>query len=55
MKAADKAKLLKIAQITFHIDTLNTRKKDSLDFHSVSVWEIKTALEAAYRLGRESK
>ena len=35
-----------IAQETLHIDTLETRKSDSLDFHDVAVWSVKAALEA---------
>ena len=33
------------------IDTLETRKSDSLDFHDVSVWGVKEALIAAYQAG----
>ena len=40
-----------IARATLHIDTLETRKSDSLDFHDVAVWSVKAALEAAYRAG----
>ena len=40
-----------IAKETLHIDTLETRKSDSLDFHDVAVWSVKAALEAAYRAG----
>ena len=43
--------LAAIAKATLHIDTLETRKSDSLDFHDVAVWSVKTALEAAYRAG----
>lgn len=43
--------LAAIAQATLHIDTLETRKSDSLDFHDVAVWSVKAALEAAYRAG----
>lgn len=43
--------LLAIAKATLHIDTLETRKSDSLDFHDVAVWSVKAALEAAYRAG----
>ncbi len=34
--------------------TLDERKMDSLDFHSVGVANIKAALEAAFAAGRES-
>ena len=40
-----------IAKETLHIDTLETRQSDSLDFHDVAVWSVKAALEAAYRAG----
>jgi hypothetical protein len=43
--------LAAIAKETLHIDTLETRKSDSLDFHDVAVWSVKSALEAAYRAG----
>ncbi len=43
-----------IAQRILHIDTLQTRKRDSLDFHDVAVWSIKEALEAAFEAGRKA-
>lgn len=46
--------LEKIALDHFFIDTLETRNSDSLDFHEVSVWAVKSALEAAYRAGLEA-
>lgn len=45
--------LEKIAQDELRIETLEQRMMDSLDFHDVSVWELKAALMAAYNLGRE--
>lgn len=36
------------------LETLETRKSDSLDFHDLAVWGVKTALEAAYRAGMEA-
>jgi hypothetical protein len=47
--------LAAIAKATLHIDTLETRKSDSLDFHDVAVWSVKAALEAAYRAGLAAK
>jgi hypothetical protein len=44
-------RLAAIAKATLHIDTLEIRKSDSLDFHDVAVWSVKAALEAAYRAG----
>ena len=43
----------KIAQNHFDIETLETRNSDSLDFHDVAVWQIKKALEDAFRAGME--
>ena len=47
--------LADIAQKHLGIETLETRKSDSLDFHEVAVWNLKEALEAAYRAGQESR
>jgi hypothetical protein len=46
--------LEQIAQQHLFIDTLETQSSDRLDFHDVSVWGIKAALEAAYEAGRKS-
>lgn len=45
--------LLFIAQahLKSNLTTLGTRKSDRLDFHEVSVWSIRDALQAAYELG----
>ncbi len=43
-----------IAQRILRIDTLETRKSDSLDFHDCAVWNIKEALEAAFEAGRKA-
>jgi hypothetical protein len=40
-----------IARRCFNIDTLVTRKMDNLDFHEVSVWDVRTALQEAYQAG----
>ena len=42
-----------IAQKHIGIETLETRRSDSLDFHDTAVWCIKDALEAAFRAGVE--
>lgn len=34
--------------------TLKTQNSDGLDFHEVSVWAIRQAMELAYEAGRES-
>jgi len=43
----------KIAEDHLSIDTLETRNADSLDFHEVSVWNVKAALQAAFDAGRQ--
>ena len=35
------------------IETLQTRHRDSLDFHEVAVWTLRDALEAAFNAGVE--
>ena len=42
-----------IAQKHLDIDTLQTRHSDRLDFHDTAVWEIRDALEAAFKAGAE--
>jgi hypothetical protein len=44
----------KIAKEILNLETLETRRMDSLDFHELSVWEIREALEAAYNVGRQA-
>lgn len=34
-----------------NIDTLETRKSDNLDFHEISVWNLKSCMDEAYKLG----
>ncbi len=41
-----------IAQTKLQIETLREQKSDSLDFHEISVWGLKRALQAAYEAGR---
>ena len=43
--------LAQIAQEHLLIDTLETRNSDSLDFHDVGVWCVKSAMMAAYQAG----
>lgn len=45
--------LTQIAQSKLGIETLETRKSDSLDFHDVAVWCLRDALEAASNAGVE--
>ena len=41
----------RIAQKHLSIDTLETRHRDSLDFHDVGVWCVRDALQAAFEAG----
>jgi hypothetical protein len=40
-----------IARRYLSIKTLRERRLDQLDFHEVSVWGVKSALQAAYDAG----
>lgn len=48
-----KEKIEEIAENILDIETLETRNRDHLDFYELSVWQIKEALEKAYRAGEE--
>jgi hypothetical protein len=50
--AARDALILNIAQRQFHLETLETRNRDRLDFHDAAVWAIRAALEEAFEAGR---
>ena len=52
MNAADAAK--KVAKDYMGLDTLELQNRDSLDFKSFNVAEIKAALVAAFRLGQQT-
>ena len=45
--------LTQIAQRHLRIETLETRKSDSLDLHDLAVWCLRDALEAAFNAGAE--
>jgi hypothetical protein len=45
--------LAAIAKQHLGIETLETQHSDSLDFHDLSVWSIKAALQAAFDLGSQ--
>ena len=45
--------LTQIAQQHLGIETLQTRRSDSLDFHDVAVWCVRDALDAAFKAGVE--
>lgn len=49
-----KDKLLQIAEAVLHMETLETRNSDRLDFHDLSVWSIEEALREAYIAGQQS-
>lgn len=40
-----------IAEKHLRLETLETRRSDSLDFSDQAVWSIKAALQAAYEAG----
>jgi len=44
-----------IAREALGLETLETRRMDSLDFHDLAVWSIKVALERAYKAGRRAQ
>ncbi|MGI2027779.1 DUF6900 domain-containing protein [Endozoicomonas acroporae] len=35
------------------LETLDTRNSGEFDFHELAVWQIKEALQAAYKAGNE--
>lgn len=45
----------RIAQQVLGIETLETRRSDSADFHSLAVWQIEKALKAAYDAGKAAR
>jgi hypothetical protein len=51
--ATTEQQLLQIAKQHLFIETLDTQHSDQLDFHDVSVWGIKSALQAAYEAGKQ--
>ena len=52
--ASDEQLFTAIAKKHLSIETLATRRSDSLDFHDVAVWCVRDALEAAYKAGFEA-
>lgn len=52
MDKQQQRKIEEIARENLGIDCLEVRNRDSLDFHDVSIWGVKAALEAAYNAGR---
>jgi hypothetical protein len=49
-----KQALADIAKRLLDVETLEARNMDSLDFHELAVWQLRAALEAAYRAGAAS-
>lgn len=49
-----KQKLEEIAKRILRVETLETRKSDSLDFYDTAVWSMKEALEEAFMAGFDS-
>lgn len=43
-----------LAKKHFDVWTLETRNHDNDDFHTVAVWDIKSALEAAFEAGQKA-
>jgi hypothetical protein len=43
-----------IARRILHLDTIDTRNADALDFHQLAVWTIRDALMAAYHAGAQA-
>lgn len=41
----------RIAKEYFRVETMDTRRSDGLDFYDVAIWNIKSALTAAYMAG----
>lgn len=44
-----------LAKEYLNIETLETKGSDYEDFHEVSVWSLKAALEAAYEAGKNAQ
>jgi len=54
--ASQKEEAIKaIAASILHLETLEERRSDRLDFHELSIWSIRDALDAAYEAGRKAK
>ena len=51
-KAPKEALLMEIAAKYLHLETLETRNSNGVDFHDVAVWSIRAALEAAFAAGQ---
>ena len=49
------AAIEEIARHHLFIQTLERRNSDELDFHDLSVWGVKAALQAAYEAGKKER
>jgi hypothetical protein len=45
--------MTQIAQQHLRLETLETRHSESLDFHDIAIWQIESALKAAFEAGRQ--
>lgn len=43
-----------VARDILGLETLEPRRRDCLDFHELSVWQIRDALAAAFEAGRQT-
>jgi len=46
--------LTEIAVKHFNVETLETRRSDSLDFYDCAVWSMREALAEAYEAGKKA-
>jgi hypothetical protein len=51
-ETASKTAIAEIARRLLHLDTLESRNSDSLDFHELAVWQVKEALLVAFAAGQ---
>ena len=55
MKTKTPANVIEAARKMLDLETMETRNRDSLDFHNLSVESICCVIEMAYEAGRKSK
>ena len=55
MKTKTPANVIEAARKMLDLETMETRNRDSLDFHNLSVESIRRVIEMAYEAGRKSK
>lgn len=54
-RGLDKKVTIETIAFQMGIETLETRNMDSLDFHDISVSNLKHALDKAYEAGRKAR